>query len=1188
MHSTDLHLYAQWRRQRNAAAFNELARRHAAMVFGTCQRILHSAADAEEVAQECFEALATTAQGPDQNLGGWLHALATRRALNRLKSETRRREREQAFAEAQVTTAEVHWDDIYPLVDEAIAALPKKLREPLIRNFFEGQTHEAIAVELGVSRGAVTYRIAQGVERVRKHLKHRGVVAGATALTAMLAENLASAETPATLTDAIARMALTGPPPVLVPAATVSGIALAWTLGGALACTMLVVGAIVGAWHFYNPDPGGVPLPPVAFWPTTLKPEIPIPLSETDAETEPGLRLDGSPVDTVFRSTFVGRVLDNSGAPAAGATVTLERVFQPFLMSSIKTIEPLPPYQATIVTDAQGNFAFSQAPFLGNLSFYNGSHGFTLTASLGNTGAFADLRTVVTTPRVYSELILRPLDRIAGLLRDSTGNPVSGASMLVWRLDEQGGSYSGEPLMNIAPVWDESGSFSLEGLIPGRYFIRASAEGHASGDVEAYSGQSGVRIQLPAPCRIAGTVVEQRSGRAVPGVKLIAWARPEQVHTATSDAQGRFAFDALMPAPYYVRLSMGDQPLTGEPLSQLIDLAIEGTVDDLVIEAYQGGVVTGIVRDAETKAPIPHSMVQASIASQRQFEEGSLLWRTRADADGRFHFEGLPEGDFTFIAEDSGAEPSFQKVFASRRYDDVDLLIDPGVRVGGNVMDAEGKPVAGAWVYADGNGKTYAGNGCTDESGHFELWWKEKTRTIQSIRLQAMSDSTISMATVPIELVPEGIQGVELRLGSAGFLEGEVRNADGSPAMDAQVVATPDAADLAVLGYRGKPRGSVSGHNGVLDARVSASGRFSLGPLPMGAYTLSAFPKPATVPFSDPTDPTPVASQGTGHPAHALTRQVTVQERADYIVFELPRELDALPDVRGVVSIAGIPVQGAQVSLGNEGVGENPTWTRTDAKGKFLFKDVRPGAAVLYGACTLPGKEAANQRSINPRNIEVLDSTETIADIVLGTGTGIVEGIVTINGEPRAGANVMVSMGDDEHVNGTTGPDGTYIAEFVPEGPIRVVAAKNSKRGEGTWNRHYTGNLSPGERLRVDFEIGSGQLEGVVTNLAEGDHANVVLAAGEWDTVPTLTELGKLDAPSIIAGQTKCEADGSFAFDDLAAGTYTVMVGALVADEEAESYDETTYRAALSHVEIAEGNVTEVTVALPEVDTHKS
>jgi hypothetical protein len=53
----------------------------------------------------------------------------------------------------------------------------------------------------------------------------------------------------------------------------------------------------------------------------------------------------------------------------------------------------------------------------------------------------------------------------------------------------------------------------------------------------------------------------------------------------------------------------------------------------------------------------------------------------------------------------------------------------------------------------------------------------------------------------------------------------------------------------------------------------------------------------------------------------------------------------------------------------------------------------------------------------------------------------------------------------------------------------------------------------------VDFEIGSGQLEGMVTNLAEGEIANVVLAAGEWDTVPTLKELGKLATPGIIAGQ---------------------------------------------------------------------
>ncbi|MCH9057310.1 MAG: hypothetical protein IIB55_01640, partial [Planctomycetes bacterium] len=44
--------------QRDAEAFAEIVTRHAGMVFATCNRILGDRAAAEEVAQECFLALA--------------------------------------------------------------------------------------------------------------------------------------------------------------------------------------------------------------------------------------------------------------------------------------------------------------------------------------------------------------------------------------------------------------------------------------------------------------------------------------------------------------------------------------------------------------------------------------------------------------------------------------------------------------------------------------------------------------------------------------------------------------------------------------------------------------------------------------------------------------------------------------------------------------------------------------------------------------------------------------------------------------------------------------------------------------------------------------------------------------------------------------------------------------------------
>ena len=61
-------------------AFAELVARHAAMVYGTCRRVLGNAADAEEVAQECFLQLISARIRIRDSLGPWLHTVAQRRA----------------------------------------------------------------------------------------------------------------------------------------------------------------------------------------------------------------------------------------------------------------------------------------------------------------------------------------------------------------------------------------------------------------------------------------------------------------------------------------------------------------------------------------------------------------------------------------------------------------------------------------------------------------------------------------------------------------------------------------------------------------------------------------------------------------------------------------------------------------------------------------------------------------------------------------------------------------------------------------------------------------------------------------------------------------------------------------------------------------------------------------------------
>lgn len=185
MPQSDAVLFDKWRASSDADAFAELLSRHASMVYGACLRVVRNPGIAEEVAQECFLELMKGPRGI-QCIGAWLHTVATRRALDRVKAEARRSEREKNYATARDTTMEATWDDTREFVDEAIASLPDDLRVPIVLRFLEGRTHEAIAEELSISRSSARARIKKGIGTIRENLAKQGVqVTAATLATGL-------------------------------------------------------------------------------------------------------------------------------------------------------------------------------------------------------------------------------------------------------------------------------------------------------------------------------------------------------------------------------------------------------------------------------------------------------------------------------------------------------------------------------------------------------------------------------------------------------------------------------------------------------------------------------------------------------------------------------------------------------------------------------------------------------------------------------------------------------------------------------------------------------------------------------------------------------------------------------------------------------------------------------------------
>ncbi|MCC6946121.1 MAG: RNA polymerase sigma factor, partial [Thermomicrobiales bacterium] len=229
MPDTDVLLLERWATRRDADAFAQLVARHSAMVYRTCRRILRNASDAEEVSQECFLQLAGARAVPRTSLGGWLHSVAVTRALDRLKSDVRRQRRETAYMKDVEPTDHAEWAELQSHVDEAIAALPEKFREPIVRRYLEGATQDAVGRAMGLSRSTVQYRLDRGVDDIRRFLKRRGIPVATAALLGAFEAGLAEAA-PVTLTATLGKLALSGSGALAAGAGSSKSV----VLGGAL------------------------------------------------------------------------------------------------------------------------------------------------------------------------------------------------------------------------------------------------------------------------------------------------------------------------------------------------------------------------------------------------------------------------------------------------------------------------------------------------------------------------------------------------------------------------------------------------------------------------------------------------------------------------------------------------------------------------------------------------------------------------------------------------------------------------------------------------------------------------------------------------------------------------------------------------------------------------------------------
>jgi RNA polymerase sigma factor (sigma-70 family) len=202
---SDVVLLGRFVKQRDEAAFAELVRRHSALVWGVCRRVLGHDQDAEDAAQATFMVLSRRAHEFRQHsrLSTWLYSVAYHSARNVRKMKQRRLHHEAAaslLGESALARQQL-WTDLEPVLDEELMRLPEKYQEPLVLCCLEGKTQAEAARLLGWPTGTVAARISRGREQLRERLNKRGIVVSSTLLTSMLASEASAAVIPVHLLE---------------------------------------------------------------------------------------------------------------------------------------------------------------------------------------------------------------------------------------------------------------------------------------------------------------------------------------------------------------------------------------------------------------------------------------------------------------------------------------------------------------------------------------------------------------------------------------------------------------------------------------------------------------------------------------------------------------------------------------------------------------------------------------------------------------------------------------------------------------------------------------------------------------------------------------------------------------------------------------------------------------------------
>jgi protocatechuate 3,4-dioxygenase beta subunit len=612
----------------------------------------------------------------------------------------------------------------------------------------------------------------------------------------------------------------------------------------------------------------------------------------------------------------------------------------------------------------------------------------------------------------------------------------------------------------------EDGTFTLSGVFPGNWLVRATASGFSSPDdelpVTVPHGGPPLELRLDRAASVEGQVVDPAGNPVADAEVVPAGDDPmmsfwDNETYADTDENGRFQIEDCKPAGLSL-VASAEGWADSEPVP--VEVAPGGKATGVVIALRAGGRITGEVYDSEGN---PDAGATVSVGRQSAFVGLGGEMTARADAGGRFTFEGVTPGTVTVtampseeelfesMAESDGEEAAMMNIFGQVRMESVEigegeevhvvLGSEPKepVRVVGTVTEA-GAPLADVAVVAFQEGGAIVQGmkmANTDADGHYSLTVDRPGDFIFSVSRDGFGTGQVQFF-VDVPEVEEHELPLEMPMGR---ITGTVLTPEGDPATGIPVNVSE--------------MGGVLGMADLDQSRhfyTSDDGSFAFEHLEPGSYVVNAGGHGGF--FSDESL----------HYGAVVVEDIELTKDASVDGLEI--RLATAGKLRGTVrDESGKPVPGAAIFVRDRDgrVLSNISPCTTNGAGEFTYGGLPTGAVSVFA-------RAGDRASTDHGPFEISEGGETEVELEVAPGCYLL--VTLLDGEELVRARVQVLDEAGNQVNGLLSAE--YLQNLVAEG----FSSKERRVGPVSPGKYTLHAVSPdGKETKKTVRVRAGQEE---------------------------------------------------------------------------------------------------------------